>query len=298
MDNEQVLDNTALGYSDTSDDLSSTTSLQDTAGHDDNLGDDSGSLQATEYDASKYVKKEDFDRLSKKMSAIEKKEADKAKASKDPKVLDKSTLERLDAEFAGNPGNYESWRREWVKNGGYDYGDYNKVYGSTQAQNVQQVQQKVDPSDVWTMVGFANEVKGFLNEHPEFDSEYLDDPEEATKRQMELKFLFETANARQEVSRSQGKNLPRSQALQQALVALDPEKYLSEATTNGRYAGMQDAFNRGAGRSSGLSSGGSKTGEVQLTDEDRLVAKKLGLSEKDMLEEKKLPTINRTTFGE
>lgn len=279
---EDQLDNPALIETDDTPDDSDNPALQHNDGHADpedvdkkpSLPEDQGHDEIT--------------RLRQKVSKIEKDNA----AMRKPKELDQATLQELDNQFRGNPTKYETWRRGYVANGGKDYGDYDSVYGT--AQNVQNVPAKgITREEVMGAVDFVTEMKGFLRDYPEFDASQAIDEDEADQRNADLKFILDTASSKMALAKSKGKTLSKDQARAQALVALDPDKYTEEIRTSARLAGRQDAYAKAAGTSIGSSTGGTKSQGLSLSDEDRQVARALGIAEDDMLSQKKRVKPNR-----
>jgi hypothetical protein len=285
---EDQLDSSTLG-DDTLDD-SNNTALQDNDGHADSATVDKPgtSLPNQEHD--------ELTRLRKKVSKIERENAETRK----PKELDQATLAELDEKFRGNPAKYESWRQSFAANGGKDYGSYDEVYGTPgTAQHVQNVPTKgVTKEDVWGAVDFVTDVKGFLREYPEFDASLATDEDDAEQKQIELKFIMDTAASKMALAKRQGKPLSKDQARAQALVAFDPDKYTEQVRTSARLAGRQDAYAKGAGTTFGSSAGGTKSQGLGLSDEDRQVARALGITEDEMLAQKKKSKSSRRDLAE
>lgn len=241
------------------------------------------------------VSKEDYQRLQAKVSKLEKQVSTSGKANTQQQQptpqggYELSEDDRVKAYqmFNGNPALYENWRRQWVARGGRDYGSYSDVFGSnnggTPANNTNQNSNTDDTS----RIDFIVEVKSFVKEHPEFDVDDAADDDEREAREANLEFVFRTAHQRQELAERRGKPISRNQAIQQALVALDPDKYLNQERENGRLAGAQDALSKGTGSGVGSGSAKGKGREIGLTDEERDIAKQLGISEEQMLEQKK-----------
>jgi hypothetical protein len=240
-----------------------------------------------EVDTTVSPEKHDTDekqfRLNKKMSKVEK---ELAELKRQPKTHDAATLARLDRVFRGNPSEYENWRKESVASGYKDYGSYDQVYGGQTAPQPQQ-SSGYNPQQILGAVDFVTEVKSIINRYPEFDTTLAEDADDADIRQSNLQFVMDLATKKQALAAKTGKRLTRQAAVDQALVALDPDKYAEQIRNEARYEGMQDAYSKGAGNTSGMSSGSAKPGAVHLDDEDRAVARKLGLTDEDMLDQKK-----------
>lgn len=221
--------------------------------------------------------------------------ANERKKSSQPKELDEITAQALNKQFHGNRAGYEQWRQKWVAEGGIDYGAYDQVYQgydpSRHVQNTQTAGTGGTPSmtqqDVYKAVDFITDIKGLLKKFPELDSSQASSPEDKKSREGRLKFVVDTADSKQALAQQEGKQLNRDQAIEESLIALDPTKYTEQAIADAQLTGMQDALAKGAGTTMGSSTASTKASDVQLSDDDKAVAKQLRISEEDMLKQKK-----------
>lgn len=229
---------------------------------------------------------EEFKRLQSKVSKLEKEKNRPRRRVQE--TIDQSTLQELDRKFSNDPAGYEAWRANITNQGFEDPGSWTQVYRPQQAptQNFNQSSGQ-SQEDIYKAIDRVHEVKSFVTAHPEFDPNTAQDEDEAALRRENIDFIMATAASKQALARRQGKNISRADAIKQSLIALDPDRYLQQAQNSARLAGRQDAYASGNGTSATTGGSTSKGDPVVLNDEDRAVARQLGLSEAEMLEQKK-----------
>ncbi len=289
MEEEEITQDAPIVEDDSTQGEESEAALQDNAEHADEdtvIEEEQTSPSEEKHDVAKEeFTPDELRRMRLKMQAQDREIAEMKKKQEAPiqqggtKELTQEQAAVLNDAFRGNPEAYEAWRKNWTATGGRDQGPYHQIYGGQPAQQVNNNQQS-NGVDIYQALDDYSVTKKFLEENPKYDATNAKDTLEAQEKATDLYIIKDIASRLQARANIRGEKLTQTQAMKQAEMVLDPKNTIERAKENGKLLANQERMLKGSGATSGLSSGAAKaTDSIALSDSEREIAKKLGVSE-------------------